>query len=64
MDVNRMFAIWRIDAPWKPITKKGTGVRMGGGKGSIKHYTTPVKAGRIILELGGMDLIIVVILHL
>jgi large subunit ribosomal protein L16 len=31
---------------------KGT-KRMGGGKGNIHHYTTPVKAGRIILEIGG-----------
>ena len=26
---------------------------MGGGKGSIDHYVTPIKAGRIIVELGG-----------
>ena len=26
---------------------------MGGGKGAIDHYVTPVKAGRIIIELGG-----------
>ena len=26
---------------------------MGGGKGSIKEYVTPIKAGRIILEVGG-----------
>ena len=26
---------------------------MGGGKGSIDHYTTPVKAGRIIVEVTG-----------
>jgi len=48
-----MFAIWRIDAPWKPITKKPVGSRMGGGKGNIHHYVTPVKANRIILEMGG-----------
>ncbi|XP_076033549.1 mitochondrial ribosomal protein L16 isoform X4 [Oratosquilla oratoria] len=53
MDTNRMFAIWRIDPPWKPRTKKGQGKRMGGGKGSIDHYVTPVKAGRVIVELGG-----------
>jgi len=50
---KRMFAVWRIDAPWKPITKKGVGHRMGGGKGSIDHYVVPIKADRIILELGG-----------
>ncbi len=29
------------------------GTRMGGGKASIHHYVTPVKAGRIIIELAG-----------
>lgn len=53
MDVNRMFAFWRIDAPWQPLTKQGQGQRMGGGKGAIDHYVTPIKSGRIILELGG-----------
>ncbi|XP_017780026.1 PREDICTED: 39S ribosomal protein L16, mitochondrial [Nicrophorus vespilloides] len=53
MDTNRMFAVWRIDAPWQPVTKKGQGQRMGGGKGAIDHYVTPVKAGRIILEVAG-----------
>jgi large subunit ribosomal protein L16 len=53
MDVNRMFAIWRVDPPWQPLTKQGQGQRMGGGKGAIDHYVTPVKAGRIILEMGG-----------
>ncbi|XP_028134603.1 39S ribosomal protein L16, mitochondrial [Diabrotica virgifera virgifera] len=53
MDNNRMFALWRVDAPWQPVTKQGLGVRMGGGKGAIDHYVTPVRAGRIILELGG-----------
>jgi len=53
LDESRMFAIWRIDAPWKPMTRKGQGHRMGGGKGAIDHYTTPVKAGRIIIEVGG-----------
>ncbi|CAL1679622.1 unnamed protein product [Lasius platythorax] len=48
-----MFAIWRIDPPWQPVTKKGQGMRMGGGKGSIDHYVTPIKAGRVIIEIGG-----------
>jgi len=26
---------------------------MGGGKGAIDHYVTPVKHGRIIVEFGG-----------
>jgi len=53
LDTARMFAIWRIDAPWQPVTRKGQGKRMGGGKGAIDHYVTPVKHGRVIVELGG-----------
>lgn len=53
MDSSRMFAVWRVDSPWQPVTKKGQGMRMGGGKGAIDHYVTPIKAGRIILEIGG-----------
>ena len=26
---------------------------MGGGKGAIDHYVVPIKAGRVIVELGG-----------
>ncbi|KAL6261832.1 hypothetical protein P5V15_007075 [Pogonomyrmex californicus] len=53
IDQSRMFAIWRVDPPWQPLTKRGLGHRMGGGKGSIDHYVTPVKAGRVIIEIGG-----------
>ncbi|XP_053672262.1 39S ribosomal protein L16, mitochondrial [Anopheles nili] len=53
MDTSRMFAIWRVEAPWQPVTKKGQGQRMGGGKGAIDHYVTPVKSGRVIVELAG-----------
>ncbi|XP_054740502.1 39S ribosomal protein L16, mitochondrial [Anastrepha obliqua] len=53
MDVNRMFATWRVPAPWQPVTKKGQGQRMGGGKGAIDYYVTPVKKGRVILEIAG-----------
>ncbi|XP_076452431.1 large ribosomal subunit protein uL16m-like [Babylonia areolata] len=53
MDESRMFAVWRVDQPWKSITKKGQGHRMGGGKGNIDHYVVPLRAGRIIVEMGG-----------
>ncbi|KAG8197621.1 hypothetical protein JTE90_001552 [Oedothorax gibbosus] len=53
MDTRKTFAIWRIDPLWKPVSKKSIGKRMGGGKGSVHHYATPVKAGRIIIEVGG-----------
>nr|SVE74438.1 EOG090X0DE4 [Daphnia barbata] len=53
MDATKMFAVWRIDPPWQPLTRKGQGKRMGGGKGAIDHYVTPIKAGRVIVEVGG-----------
>ncbi|KAM4593704.1 large ribosomal subunit protein uL16m [Odontesthes bonariensis] len=53
MDPRTTFARWRINAPYKPITRKGLGQRMGGGKGAIDHYVTPVRYGRLIVELGG-----------
>lgn len=53
LDEKYMFAIWRVDAPWKAISKKATGARMGGGKGNVHHFATPVKKGRIVVEIGG-----------
>ncbi|XP_007554007.1 large ribosomal subunit protein uL16m [Poecilia latipinna] len=53
IDPHTTFARWRISAPYKPITRKGLGQRMGGGKGAIDHYVTPVRSGRLIVELGG-----------
>lgn len=53
MDPQKTFANWRINAPYKPITRKGLGQRMGGGKGAIDHYVSPVRAGRLVVELGG-----------
>ncbi|XP_038620596.1 39S ribosomal protein L16, mitochondrial [Tachyglossus aculeatus] len=53
LDPKNMFAVWRVPAPYKPITRKGVGQRMGGGKGAIDHYVSAVKAGRLIVEVGG-----------
>ncbi|KAM9860669.1 large ribosomal subunit protein uL16m [Aulostomus maculatus] len=52
-DSQSSFAIWRIRPPYKPITSKSVGHRMGGGKGGIDHYVIPVRCGNFILELGG-----------
>ena len=46
--------LWVRIFPDKPITKKGTEVPMGGGKGSVDHYVFPIKPGRIIFELEGI----------
>jgi len=46
--------LWIRIFPDKPITRKGTEVPMGGGKGSVDHYAFPIKPGRIIFELEGI----------
>jgi len=51
---KKTFSMYRVDAPYKPLTDHGTGKRMGGGKGSIDEYCTPVRAGKVVLEVGGL----------
>ncbi|PIP25097.1 MAG: 50S ribosomal protein L16 [Candidatus Nealsonbacteria bacterium CG23_combo_of_CG06-09_8_20_14_all_36_12] len=46
--------LWIRIFPDKPVTKKGTEVPMGGGKGSVDHYVFPIKPGRIIFEIDGL----------
>lgn len=47
--------LWVRIFPAKPVTQKGTEVPMGGGKGSVDHYVSPVKPGRILFELEGIS---------
>uniref|UniRef100_A0A1I8I6G2 Large ribosomal subunit protein uL16m n=2 Tax=Macrostomum lignano TaxID=282301 RepID=A0A1I8I6G2_9PLAT len=53
LDLDRMFAVWRVDAPWMAGYKRPPGLTLGGGKRDPKFYKSPVKDERIILELGG-----------
>lgn len=46
--------LWIRIFPQKPVTKKGTEVAMGGGKGGVDHYVFPIRPGRIIFELDGL----------
>ncbi len=52
--VQRGGKIWLRVFPDKPVTKKGAEVPMGGGKGSVDHYVTVVKRGRILFEMDGV----------
>jgi len=52
---KRVGKMWIRVFPDKTYTKKGAGVRMGGGKGEIEGYVVPVKPGRIIFELAGVS---------
>ena len=46
--------LWIRIFPDKPITRKGTEVPMGCGKGAVEFYAFPIKPGRLIFELDGI----------
>ena len=46
--------LWIRIFPDKVITRKPLETRMGKGKGEPDHWVAPVKAGRILFELGGI----------
>lgn len=46
--------IWIRIFPDRPITSKGSEVPMGGGKGDVVGYETPVPEGRILFEMDGI----------
>jgi len=47
--------LWIRIFPQKPVTSKGVEVPMGGGKGQVSHYVFPIKPGRMIFELDGIE---------
>lgn len=53
--IKRQGRLWIRVFPDKPVTKRPPEVTMGGGKGSVDHYVFPVRPGRIIYELDGVD---------
>lgn len=46
--------MWIRIFPDKPVTRKGTEVPMGGGKGSVDHFVARVKPGQILYEIDGV----------
>lgn len=52
--VQRGGKIWIRIFPYKPVTKKGSEVGMGGGKGAVDHFVFPVRPGRILFEIDGV----------
>ena len=53
--VQRGGKLWIRIFPDKPRTAKGAETPMGGGKGSVDHYVAPVKPGRILFEMDGIE---------
>lgn len=47
--------IWVRVFPDKPMTKKPAETRMGKGKGSPEEWVVPVKRGRMLYEMKGVD---------
>ena len=47
--------VWLRVFPHKPITSRGAGVRMGGGKGDISEYVAVITPGRILFEIAGIS---------
>jgi large subunit ribosomal protein L16 len=47
--------VWIRVFPAKPVTSKAAGVRMGGGKGDVQGYVSPIVPGKIIFELAGVN---------
>ncbi len=54
-ETKREGKLWVRVFPDKPVTKKGAEVPMGGGKGSVDHYVTIIKPGRILFEMDGIS---------
>ena len=53
--VKRGGKMWIRVFPDKPLTKKPAETRMGIGKGSPEQWVAPIKPGRILYELTGVD---------
>ncbi len=53
--IKRGGRVWIRVFPDKPITKKPAETRMGKGKGSPEYWVAPIKPGKILYELAGVD---------
>lgn len=54
-DLGKKGRYWLRIFPHFPKTKKPAESRMGGGKGDVEDYVTPIKQGMILFEIGGLD---------
>ena len=53
--VKRGGKIWINIFPDRPLTKKPAETRLGSGKGSPEWWVAPVKPGRVLFELAGVN---------
>ncbi|MBF0481178.1 MAG: 50S ribosomal protein L16 [Desulfovibrionaceae bacterium] len=59
--IKRGGKVWIRVFPDKPITEKPAEVRQGKGKGAPVGWSAPIKAGRILYEVKGVDIAVAVI---
>jgi large subunit ribosomal protein L16 len=52
--MKRRGKVWIRIFPDKPVTAKPAETRMGKGKGSVDHWVSVVKPGRIMFEIAGV----------
>jgi len=53
--LKREGRLWIRVFPDKPVTLRPPETTMGGGKGSVDHYVFPVRPGRVLFEIDGVD---------
>ena len=53
--VKRGGKLWIRVFPDKPVTKKPAETRMGSGKGNPEFWVAPVRPGKILYELDGVE---------
>lgn len=53
--MKREGQLWIKIFPDKPITKKPLEVRQGKGKGNVEYWVCPIKPGKILYEMEGVD---------
>ncbi len=54
--IKRGGKVWIRLFPDKPVSKKPAETRMGKGKGNPEAWVAPVKRGRVLYELEGVEL--------
>jgi len=54
-NMKRLGKLWLDIFPDKSYTKKPLETRMGKGKGNVEGWVAVVKAGRVLLEIGGVS---------
>ena len=53
--IKRGGKVWIMIFPDKPITQKPAETRMGSGKGNPEYWVAPVRPGRVMFEMSGVD---------